>query len=232
MQVQQEVLDHNKKFEMGREYVRNGGDPYDLDSDLFLKKIPAKPSGIDDFKYMKHPDHVDVYKYYGEEKYVKSWMLNVSPAWKGVTITKAMIEFFQVVIKNFYENCNRFIHMDYVLENGHGADHLHAHCVFKLNVLKPGFWGKQCAFRKSKILTEFRNCWNREAKLNMPSAVDLCLSQHALNTCLLTTPLMYKDKIDYLCEDLKPESHKNDPHTLCPVRYSGGVRGVGKGGCG
>lgn len=231
MNAQRHVLENNRACERERIRVKNGGDPYDGDFSLIVKKIPSQPSGIDDFKYMKHPNDMrfdDICKYYGEERFVKSWMLNISPAWKGVTITKEMLEFFQVVLRNFYENCNRFTDMQYVLENGHGSDHLHAHAVFVLNVRKPGFWGKQCAFRKSKILTEFRNCWNREAKLNMPSAVDLCKSYHALNTCLLTTPLMYQDKIDYLCEELKPESHKNDPHPMCPVR--GGVRGYEKGG--
>ena len=44
----------------------------------------------------------------------------------------------------------------------------------------------------------------------------------ALNTCLLTTLGMYRDKIDYLDEEKKPTSHKNDEHPICPVKGSKG----------
>lgn len=168
--------------------------------------------------------------YYGVTKFNECWTLNVSPAWKGCVITRDMINFFIGVIETFYENCDRFTKMSYVLENGHGKDHLHAHIVFTLNTKKPGF---MTPIRKGNILQEWRNCWNRLAKEN-PSmdsltiddewidCVDLCKSKHALQTCLLTNEGMLKDKLDYLVEDLKPISHKNDTHHLCPVKGSKG----------
>ena len=76
--------------------------------------------------------------YYGVQKFNESWMLNVSPNWKGVDITRDMINFFIAVIELFFDNCNRFTKMSWVLENGHGKDHLHAHIVFTLNTKKPG----------------------------------------------------------------------------------------------
>lgn len=191
--------------------------------------------------YMEHPDKVDLYDYYDEEKFTKAWMLNVSPNWKGVVITREMIEFFEGVINEFYENCNRFTKMKYVLENGHGKDHLHAHIVFTLNTKKPGY---MTSIKKGNILNEFRNVWNRLIKDNA-SLEDLTIDDEwldpegyyctkrkkqiglidercALNTCLLTSKGMYKDKIDYLKEELKPTSHKNDEHPLCPVKGSKG----------
>jgi hypothetical protein len=189
-----------------------------------LPCIPCKP------EYMESPEEIDLYEYYGEEKFTKAWMLNVSPNWKGCVITREMIEFFEGVIDEFYENCNRFTKMKYVLENGHGKDHLHAHIVFTLNTKKPGY---MTSIKKGNILNEWRNCWNRLAD-NNPSledltiddewidCIDLCKHRSALNTCLLTSKGMYRDKIDYLDEELKPTSHKNDEHPLCPVKGSKG----------
>jgi hypothetical protein len=168
--------------------------------------------------------------YYGVEKFNTAWMLNVSPNWKGCVITRDMINFFIAVIELFFDNCNRFTKMSYVLENGHGKDHLHAHIVFTLNTKKPGY---MTSIKKGNILQEWRNCWNRLAKDN-PSmddltiddewidCVDLCKSRHALQTCLITNKEMLEDKLNYLIEDLKPELHKNDVHHLCPVKGSKG----------
>ena len=179
--------------------------------------------------------------YYGVEKFNESWMLNVSPNWKGCVITRDMINFFIAVIELFFENCNRFTKMSYVLENGHGKEHLHAHIVFTLNTKKPGY---MTSIKKGNILQEFRNCWNRLMKDN-PSMESLTRDDEwfdpegsycskrkkqiglvdercALQTCLITKQEMLKDKLDYLIEDLKPESHKNDVHHLCPVKGSKG----------
>lgn len=189
-----------------------------------IPPIPLKP------QEMEHPDEVDLYNYYKIEKFTTSWMLNVSPNWKGCTIDKHMIEFFIGVIDLFFENCSRFTKMSYVLENGHGKDHLHAHIVFTLNTRKPGY---MTSIRKGNILNEWRNCWNRLARDNASlehltvddewiDVVDLCKARVALSTTLITTPEILQDKLDYLCEELKPESHKNDPHPLVPVKGSKG----------
>lgn len=193
----------------------------------YKTKIPPLPSKPE---YMEPITEVDLYEYYQVERFDKAWMLNVSPNWKGCEITTDMINFFIGVIEEFYDNCNRFTKMKYVLENGHGRDHLHAHIVFTLNTKKPGY---MTSIKKGNILNEFRNCWNRLATDN-PSMdnltiddewidpIDLCKHRSALNTCLLTTQGMYRDKIDYLDEDKKPTSHKNDKHPICPVKGSKG----------
>ena len=169
-----------------------------------LRKLPTVPM---EPEFKMPPSDINLYEYYNVEKFTKSWMLNVSPNWKGVLITREMLNFFVAVIESFYGNCDRFTKMDYVLENGHGRDHLHAHIVFELNTKKPGY---MTPIKKGKILTEFRNCWNRLAKDNpsmdnlcidgeeyLLDPVDLCKSRCALNTCLLTSPEMLKDKLDY-----------------------------------
>ena len=184
-----------------------------------LEKIPKQCPTIP--LEMRDPSDMttdDILKFYNIEKFTKCWMLNVSPDWKGKKINLSMIAHFITVIEAFYGNCNRFTKYRYVLENGHGEDHLHAHIVFELNENKPGY---MTPIRKAKILTEWRNCWNRLSRENSyPHFIDLCKNKYALNTCLLTNKQMLLDKLDYLIEDLKPISHKNDPHSLCPV--SGG----------
>lgn len=223
-----EVLDWNRMcayyagLKNPYEYYEAGGR-----ETLALKTMPPIPF---EPKQMIHPDDIDLYDYYNVEPFQKSWMLNISPNWKGCVITRDMINFFIAVIDSFYSNCNRFIKMKYVLENGHGKDHLHAHIVFTLNTKKPGY---MTSIKKGNILQEWRNCWNRLGKDN-PSMDDLtiddewidivglCKSKHALNTCLLTNKEMLQDKLDYLVEELKPESHKNDVHHLCPVVGSKG----------
>jgi hypothetical protein len=182
---------------------------------------------------MEDPATIDLYDYYDEEKFDKAWMLNVSPDWKGCVITREMTDFFRGVIEEFYHNCDRFTKCKYVLENGHGKEHLHAHIVFTLNTKKPGY---MTSIKKGNILQEFRNVWNRLATDNeslsglyidgedyyldvvgLVGGKDFPKRRNALNTCLITTMGMYKDKIDYLDEELKPTSHKNDKHPLCPL---------------
>lgn len=225
---------YNELLEWNRmvAYYANHSNPYEYyekggTKALALKPMPPVPSPP---ASMEHPSDVDLHKYYNVKKFERSWMLNISPNWKGCIITRDMINFFIAVIDSFYNNCNRFTKMSYVLENGHGKDHLHAHIVFTLNIKKPGY---MTSIKKGNILQEWRNCWNRLAKDN-PSLetltiddewidpVDLCKSKYALNTCLLTSPEMLQDKLDYLVEDLKPESHQNDVHHLCPVTGSKG----------
>lgn len=238
--IYNDLIEHNEKVRFYAEdkekiydYWLNGGQ-----GTLAYKIIPPKPSKP---AFMEHPLDIDVFDHYKIEKFTKGWMLNVSPNWKGCVITREMLNFFIAVIESFYDNCDRFIKMKYVLENGHGRDHLHAHIVFTLNVKKPGY---MTPIKKGKILTEFRNCWNRLVKDNS-SLDDLTIDDEwldpegyycdkrkrqiglvdercALNTCLLTKPEMLQDKLDYLQEELKPESHKNDIHHLCPLRGSRG----------
>jgi hypothetical protein len=207
-----------------RYYAYKGSNKKIPEYKIKVPPVPTKP------EYMEPIGEVNLYDYYDEEKFDKAWMLNISPDWKGVVITREMIEFFRGVIEEFYDNCDRFTKMKYVLENGHGKDHLHAHIVFTLNTKKPGY---MTSIKKGNILNEWRNCWNRLANDNASidnmtvddewvDAIDLCKHRSALNTCLLTTKGMYRDKIDYLDEEKKPTSHKNDEHPLCPVKGSKG----------
>lgn len=199
-------------------------DPYKLAKEyqrLYLESLDLKPEHR--LPPMPMDDTLDdyLYDFFNVKPFTTCWMLNVSPNWRGKTITLTMIAHFVAVIEAFYGNCNRFTKYSFVLENGHDEDHLHAHIVFELN--KDKLAGTMTSIRKSKILNEFRNCWNRIAKEgNHDSYVNLLPKGNngSLQTCLLTNETMLKDKLDYLVEDLKPFSHQNDPHPLCP--FTGG----------
>lgn len=215
------VLRFNNNLRKNAQYAT---DPYDPKGWTWTCK--PMPRVMEKPLYMDPPIEVDLYEYYEIEEFNTSWMLNISPNWKGATINQSMIDFFKKVIDSFFNNCERFTKVNYVLENGHGRDHLHAHCVFELNTKKPGY---MTSIKKGNILTEWRNCWNRLAKSTevdvtiddeFVDVLDLCKSKYSLNTCLLNNQQMYQDKLDYLCENLKPESHKNDSHPLCPIKGS------------
>lgn len=240
-----DVIRHNETVDQWQQLENSTGNYYARYEAFPAGKAPAHKKVVPSIpckpEWMDPPDEIDVYEYYNVEKFTKSWMLNISPNWKGVEISREMINFFVEVIELFYSNCNRFTKMKYVLENGHGRDHLHAHIVFTLNTKKPGY---MTPIKKGNILNEFRNCWNRLIKDNSnmehmklngkwfdPEGyycnkkkkwIGLIDERCALNTCLLTSHEMLRDKLDYLYEELKPASHQNDQHPLCPVKGSKG----------
>lgn len=151
--------------------------------------------------------------YYGQEKFNECWMLNISPDWKGKTIDRHMFKQFCKVMDLFHSNTRRFLSMDYVLECGGEGNFLHCHAVFKLNLKKPG---NIKSLRKGNFLKEFRSCWDRCD----PRYKGLVKNRVALQTTFITNEEMLKDKIDYLTEELKPESHKNAVHEFFPHRFS------------
>lgn len=197
-------------------------DPWKLAKDykqLYLDSLDLKPEHR--LKPMPMDDTLDefLYDFFNVKPFGTCWMLNVSPNWKGKEINPTMVAHFVATIEAFYENCSRFTKYSYVLENGHDEDHLHAHIVFQLNPEKMA--GTMTSIRKSKILNEFRNCWNRIAKdAKHENYVHLLPKGNngSLQTCLINNEIMLKDKLDYLVEDLKPFSHQNDPHPLCPIK--------------
>ena len=145
--------------------------------------------------------------YYNVEKWENYWALSISPNWKG-TITNDMLKHFLNVMELFYTNTRRFTYMKYVLECGGEGNFLHCHAVFKLNTKKPG---NMKSLRKGNFMKEFRSCWDRIGY------VGYVKSRHALHSTLITNEEMLKDKLDYLQEELKPESHKNAVHKYLPV---------------
>lgn len=152
--------------------------------------------------------NADLYKYYDIKPFRPSWMLNISPNWKG-RIDEHMIAHFKKVMDIFFHNCDRFTNATYVLECGGDGDFLHCHAVFKLNPKKPG---NIASLKKGNFLKEFRSVWDRCGDYK-----GLVKSRHALQTTLITREDMLEDKLNYLIEEKKPESHKNAIHSILPL---------------
>jgi hypothetical protein len=145
-------------------------------------------------------------EYFNITKFENCWMLNISPDWKG-NICLDNIKHFKEVIRLFYKNTRRFSYVKYVLECGGEGNFLHCHSVFKLN---PDKLGNMKSCYKGNFLKEFRSCWDR---LGYKGKVK---NRYALQTTLITNKEMLQDKLDYLIEELKPESHKNAVHSILP----------------
>lgn len=172
------------------------------------------------YKKMQHYENMSrtmLEKYYGVERFNKSWFLNISPDWKGKVFPSELPQelFLQEVMDEFYDNCNRFTKMKYVIECGSDGDFVHIHAVFELN---PGMSksNKTC-ISKGNILIEFRKCWDRIAKESSEGYEGLVKGRHALQTTLINNAEILKDKLNYLIEEKKPFSHRNMTHPLYPI---------------
>lgn len=167
-----------------------------------IRKRKVKPVQTYNPEFMEHPTEMsksDIYEYYGVDIFHPCWMLNISPDWKG-EISQDKISHFKAVMGKFFDNCNRFSRMKYVIEGGSEANFLHVHAVFEFN---PSKQGNLKAMRKGNLLREFRKIWDKHGYIGLIKA------RCALQTTYITTPTMLKDKLDYLIEDLKPLSHRN-----------------------
>jgi hypothetical protein len=172
---------------------------------------------------MTHPDDMskdDLNAYFGVVPFNRCIMLNISPNWKGKLANEDLPwinKFIKTVMLKFFQNCNRFTKMKYVIECGSEGDFIHIHSVFELN---PAMAKSNTAcIRKGNLLGEFRKIWDRIAKLDSDSQgfVGYVKGKYALQSTLINTREILRDKLDYLIEDLKPLSHQNAPHTLYPL---------------
>ena len=166
----------------------------------------------DVFRHLKKPYDMtieDLYKYYEIIPYKPCWMLNISPDWKsqmlkGKIDTEDKIKLFREVMRDFYDDANRFTKMKYVLEGGKEGNFLHCHAVFELNDKKPN---NISHLKKGNFLKSFRTIWDRHSRgTKWEGKVG---SKYALQTTYLTSIEMLNDKMDYLIEEKKPISHQN-----------------------
>lgn len=131
-------------------------------------------------------------------------MINISPDWKGQTITKSMIDAFCECIESYAKEMNnqRYNKLTYILESGKEGNHLHAHCVFSINPeqINSVLNGKNSHIKKGKHIRQINTWWKKGVfggiKLNIQSVI-------------LRTELLIEDKIKYLDPDNKPLGHEN-----------------------
>ena len=74
------------------------------------------------------------------------------------------------------------------------------------------------AIKKGNILTNFRNCWDRNAKEfeSTKGYLGLIKGKFALNGILIMNDEILQDKLDYLIEEKKSIGHQNAKHPICP----------------
>jgi hypothetical protein len=132
---------------------------------------------------------------------------NISPNWpKGKRqMVRTRMVLFEEVIKDWFARDNRWTRMDYVLESGSNADHLHAHIVARINPeLEKTIITQQY---KGNLANGFRKCWMKHFQVEGMGGI--LKGQYAIQTILIRKQEYLQDKMDYLVEDLKPEDHKN-----------------------
>jgi hypothetical protein len=158
--------------------------------------------------------------------------MTISPNWKGCPINHRMIKDFRTIIDSYGSSCNRYSRWSYVLECGSEGDFLHAHCVFEINktMLNSVLNGKNSHIKKGRHIGDIRKWWKKimnpitpDPKSELgPEGIGGCLKgKFAVHTTIIRNENLYKDKMSYLQEELKPEDHKNAPHDLLPILIQG-----------
>lgn len=157
----------------------------------------------------------EILEFYGVKEFNRCYMLNISPNWKGKNQEK-MIPFLVRTMMDFYKDFGRWSKMKYVIECGKNGDFIHVHAVFEINKIK--FKGTMTAIKKGNILTNFRNCWDRNAKEfeSTKGYIGLVKGKHSLNGILIMNEEILSDKLDYLIEEKKSKGHQNAKHPICP----------------
>ena len=221
--------DHELEMEITN-IMKNEKDPYkayELSQRVEKRrsKLPPCPT-VHGYKDMKPPSELDmteILRYYGLEPFNRSIMINISPNWKGKGSSmenKLKYKFLHIVMKKFYENCNRFSNGKYVIECGKDCDFIHVHAVFEINQLT----GKStlASQKKGNLLRDLRVLWNKASDEYNTDFKGLIDSKHALQSTLINHREILKDKLNYLIEELKPESHQNGEHPQFPQIVSFG----------
>ena len=167
---------------------------------------------------MERPEDIDLNEYYGIKPFNRSVMLNISPNWKNLEVDdqRAQVLFLETVIKRFYNDCDFYSNGRFVIECGGDGNFIHAHCVFELNPKKMKSVLSQIkkgSNYKRGFLKIWKNC-NLECNGGYEGMVE---GKFAFQTNLINKKEILEDKLDYLIEEKKPESHRNAKHEICPV---------------
>lgn len=147
-------------------------------------------------------------EYLGIIPFVPSIMINISPDWKGKQCDKyarvKTIPLFKKVIETYLNTCKRYQKWKYCIESGSNDDFIHCHIVAQYNkdILK----SVETHVRKGNHLQEIRKIWDK----TMPQGKKGILKgKFAIQSTIIRTSEMEKDKLDYLQEENKPEGHTN-----------------------
>ena len=168
---------------------------------------------------MKHPDLMtkkDILDWYNIDDFNQGIMLNISPNWKGLKITQTMIDICKNFMQGVIDDTRCYSRYKYVLECGSDGDFLHIHAVLELNDKLAR--STLSALKKGNYQRGIRKIWNRRVPEGMKGLIE---SRYAVQTTKILNGDIMRDKLDYLIEELKPESHQNAKHPLCPQIING-----------
>jgi hypothetical protein len=204
------------EWKLAQAYMKATNDIYSKEYQRYASIDKPKEPVMTAIPVMKHFNDMskqDIMDYYGEKVFHRCIMVNISPNWKG-KFMKGMLgkrNFMKQVILKFFKNCDRFTKIAYAIECGSDADFTHAHCVLEFN---PGKLNSSMkSHRKGNLMTELRKLWDKTSKqLDLPFE-GLLKGRFALQTTLINNNEILQDKLDYLIEEKKPESHQN---LVCP----------------
>ena len=211
----QNILDKQKELD-DIYYCYNELSCFQQKMNKLMKLIPSCPPKEPEF--MEHPDEVNVNDYYGIKPFNRSIMINISPNWKNLEVDdqRAQILFLETVIRRFYKDCDFYTNGRFVIECGGDGNFIHAHCVFELNPKNKKTVLSQIK-KGSNYKRGFLKIWknvNKECDGGYEGMVE---GKFAFQTNLINKKEILDDKLDYLIEEKKPESHQNAVHDICPV---------------
>ena len=153
----------------------------------------------------------NIYAYLGRIPFSPCVMINISPNWKGSAITDNLIEGFQRVIEGYLGCCGRYSKWKYCCESGSEGNFLHAHIVAEINPELAK--SVETHINNGNHAVEIRKLWkknNWKAKKHKDAlGIDGKALKFAIQRIMLRTEVMRDDKLAYLIEENKPETHRN-----------------------
>lgn len=193
---------------------------YKFINKYFTNELKLKPeyshyNYSDDLQavFEKHFTLQDLLDYMGIIPFVPSVMINISPNWGDHKISKKdKIKLLTEVIEKYFSDGNRYDYYSYVIECGHSGDNIHAHAVGHINkdLLASVLDGKNSHIRKARYLWYIKKFSDQFKGIEgYPEGIKGLILNQSVQTSICRTEQMVSDKLDYLDEYKKPESHKN-----------------------
>lgn len=145
----------------------------------------------------------DLYKYNGV-KDVRGYMINISPKWPekyNMVTYRVFLE--QAIVK--FAKTGKWKEFHYTIECGKNGDHLHAHCVCIPTDPKQAKAYISKGNHSNWFKREFDNL-NYKYPVGFVGCVK---GRHSIQVVQINNYEIYKDKLEYLQEETKPEDHQN-----------------------
>lgn len=152
----------------------------------------------------RHFNLKELQKYLGVEPMGNYVMINISPAWKGRTLTQESVDKFRNVINNYLSE-GWYSSGAYVIESGGEGNMLHSHLVLRYDNSPKTFLSAKSHLTHGNHSQQLNKWWNKEFKGDQ----GLIKGKFALQKIFLNSNEMILDKLAYLEESKKPVGHKN-----------------------